>query len=423
MPNWKKVIVSGSDANLKSINVATNVVAQSFTGSLQGTASYASQALSSSYAVSSSYSEYAETASYATQFNVATALTASGLYYPTANGPDGSFLQTNAQGVLSFSYINASSQTVANPTLATIVRGTPLYVSGSTGSNPNVYPADASDSTKMPVIYIAGDDILAGQTGPGIMLGQIDGVNTLAYPVGTEIYVAPGGGWTATRPTGSAIVQVLGYVTKQATNGKGVVLNPGPANLPNLNSGSIWVGNNNSAPTAVLTSSLSVLSSSYASNADLFDGQNSSIFATTGSNIFKGLQTISGSLQVTGSLGVGTTASATIGRIDASNDVVAYATSDINLKENITPISDALYKITKVSGYEFDWKQDEELIQLHGFSGHDVGVIAQEIEEILPEVVTTRDSGYKAVKYEKIVPLLIQCIKELKQEIDSLKNK
>jgi hypothetical protein len=48
--------------------------------------------------------------------------------------------------------------------------------------------------------------------------------------------------------------------------------------------------------------------------------------------------------------------------------------------------------------------------------------MAQEIEEVLPEVVITRDNGYKAVKYEKIVPLLIQCIKELKDEIRDLKS-
>ena len=58
---------------------------------------------------------------------------------------------------------------------------------------------------------------------------------------------------------------------------------------------------------------------------------------------------------------------------------------------------------------------------IHGNTGHDVGVIAQEIEEVLPEVVQTRDNGYKAVKYEKIVPLLIEAIKELKQEIEELK--
>jgi hypothetical protein len=134
--------------------------------------------------------------------------------------------------------------------------------------------------------------------------------------------------------------------------------------------------------------------------------------------------TISGSGGITmgQSLAVGSiNPSATVGRIDASNDVVAFSTSDISFKENIQPIDNALNKIDLIGGYTFDWKSDPELKELHGFEGHDVGVIAQEIESILPEIVTTRDNGYKAVKYEKIVPLLIQAIKELKAEVDSLK--
>ena len=123
-----------------------------------------------------------------------------------------------------------------------------------------------------------------------------------------------------------------------------------------------------------------------------------------------------------GSLVVGNiTASATVGRIDASNDVVAFSTSDIRLKENITPILNPIAKIEAIGGYTFDWKLEHK--DLHGFEGHDVGVIAQEIEVILPEVVTTRDSGYKAVKYEKIVPLLIEAIKDLQKQIDELKSK
>ncbi len=59
---------------------------------------------------------------------------------------------------------------------------------------------------------------------------------------------------------------------------------------------------------------------------------------------------------------------------------------------------------------------------LHGNEGHDIGVIAQEIEAILPEVVTTRDTGYKAVKYEKIVALLIEAIKEQQLEIEEIKR-
>jgi hypothetical protein len=123
-----------------------------------------------------------------------------------------------------------------------------------------------------------------------------------------------------------------------------------------------------------------------------------------------------------GSLAVGNiSASATVGRIDASNDVVAFSTSDIRLKENITPILNPIAKIEAIGGYTFDWKPEHK--DLHGFEGHDIGVIAQEIEAILPEIVTTRDTGYKAVKYEKIVPLLIEAIKDLQKQIDELKSK
>jgi hypothetical protein len=121
-----------------------------------------------------------------------------------------------------------------------------------------------------------------------------------------------------------------------------------------------------------------------------------------------------------GSIAVGTiTNSTTNGRIDASNDIVAYSTSDIRLKDNIKNIDKALDKVNSIQGIEFDWIENEEV---HGNSGHDVGVIAQEIEKVLPDVVTTRDSGYKAVKYEKIVPLLIEAIKDLSKQVDGLKR-
>ena len=128
-----------------------------------------------------------------------------------------------------------------------------------------------------------------------------------------------------------------------------------------------------------------------------------------------------GNLKVTlGSIAVGNISnSATDGRIDASNDVVAYSTSDIRLKDNIKTIDKALDKVNSIQGIEFDWIEKEEV---HGNSGHDIGVIAQEIEKVLPDVVTTRDSGYKAVKYEKIVPLLIEAIKELTNEVSELKR-
>jgi trimeric autotransporter adhesin len=119
------------------------------------------------------------------------------------------------------------------------------------------------------------------------------------------------------------------------------------------------------------------------------------------------------------SLGIGMAASATAGRIDATNDIVAFSSSDIRFKENIKPIENALDKIRKISGNTYDWKAENKAE--HGYEGNDVGVIAQEIEAVLPQLVQTRENGYKAVKYDKLVALLIEGIKEQQLQIEQLR--
>jgi hypothetical protein len=112
----------------------------------------------------------------------------------------------------------------------------------------------------------------------------------------------------------------------------------------------------------------------------------------------------------------------TDGLIRAENDVIAFATSDERLKTNIVNIPNAIDKIKQINGVYFDWipltKEQRKI--LHGNEGHDIGVIAQEIEAILPELVTTRDNGYKAVKYEKLVAVLIEAVKELNEKINKI---
>ena len=105
------------------------------------------------------------------------------------------------------------------------------------------------------------------------------------------------------------------------------------------------------------------------------------------------------------------------GNFRCIGDVIIFASSDARLKKNVKPIENALDKVMQINGVEFDW--DEAAQDVH--KGHDVGVIAQEIEAVLPELVQTRDNGYKAVKYEKLTALLIETVKELKAEIDELK--
>ena len=138
-----------------------------------------------------------------------------------------------------------------------------------------------------------------------------------------------------------------------------------------------------------------------------------------------------------GSFGVGTAASGTTGEIRATNNVTAFY-SDKRLKKNITQIPNALDKVMSISGVTF---QSNEVAAEYGYTDTktQVGVIAQEIEAVLPEIVvpapfdiaqnedgteySKSGENYKTVQYEKLVPLLIEAIKELKAEIEELKKK
>ncbi len=121
------------------------------------------------------------------------------------------------------------------------------------------------------------------------------------------------------------------------------------------------------------------------------------------------------------SLGVGTAGSGTTGEIRATADITAYYSSDERLKENITRIEDPIAKIKAIDGVTFSWKEGYE--DVHSHTGDDTGVIAQQIEAInLPDTVTTRDNGYKAVKYEKLNALLIEGMKAQQAQIDFLQQ-
>ena len=119
-------------------------------------------------------------------------------------------------------------------------------------------------------------------------------------------------------------------------------------------------------------------------------------------------------------------------KLRCTDDIIAYS-SDKRLKENITNIPNALNKIKQINGVYFDWKDKTEELGFYPSQKHDVGVIAQEIQAILPEVVTLAPFDYElgksksgenylTVKYEKIVPLLIEAIKEQQSQIEELKT-
>ena len=112
-------------------------------------------------------------------------------------------------------------------------------------------------------------------------------------------------------------------------------------------------------------------------------------------------------------------ASSTGTSLNVAGDVVGYSSSDIRYKDNVKPIENALDKIDKIKGYTFEWNELS-----HKQTGKkDIGVIAQEVEEILPEIIDTRDNGYKAVDYPKLTALLIQSVKEQQIIINDLKSR
>ena len=102
----------------------------------------------------------------------------------------------------------------------------------------------------------------------------------------------------------------------------------------------------------------------------------------------------------------------TNGDFKAAGDVVAY--SDARLKENVETIDNALDKVLAMRGVSYNRIADED-------KSRKIGVIAQEVEQVLPEVVSQEGDGMKSVAYGNIVGVLIEAIKEQQKQIDELK--
>jgi hypothetical protein len=86
-------------------------------------------------------------------------------------------------------------------------------------------------------------------------------------------------------------------------------------------------------------------------------------------------------------------------------------TSDGRLKKNIMPITSALSKVLSLEGVTYDWRR-EEFPERNFLAGKQYGLIAQELEKIIPELVDTDEEGWKSIEYSHLVPVLIEAIKE-----------
>ena len=102
------------------------------------------------------------------------------------------------------------------------------------------------------------------------------------------------------------------------------------------------------------------------------------------------------------------------GDLSATGDIIAFAPSDERLKDNIIQIDSALAKTLALRGVTFEWNNNSNR------SGKDVGLIAQDVQKQIPEAVTTRQDGYLGMQYDKVIPVLVEAIRELNAKVDKL---
>jgi len=193
MPNWKKVIVSGSNAVLNNITSSGNI-------SSSGTATF-------------------------------NALVAAGLTYPTTDGDDGNVLMTDGAGGLTLQS-NVNYVNVKNVHGDTLAKGTPVHATGTSGNTPEVIAASSSVAASMPATFVLAEQLTNGSEGRAILSGFLNGLNTSnGFTEGDVLYVGPDGGYTPDKPTGTNLIQNIAIVGKiDASNGSIFVYGSGRSN-------------------------------------------------------------------------------------------------------------------------------------------------------------------------------------------------
>jgi len=135
-----------------------------------------------------------------------------------------------------------------------------------------------------------------------------------------------------------------------------------------------------------------------------------------------GFPTATDKLQVFGDVRVGTTGTnGCVKRFDGTG-LIGTCSSDRRLKKNITPFAPALDKLTALQPVHYYWRASD-FPERHFGNSQTYGLIAQDVEQVLPEIVATDSDGYKAIDYSKLPLLTIQAMKELKAENDALKQR
>lgn len=319
------------------------------------------------------------------------------------------------------SSIRSTNLTLGGQITANGSTGTSGFLLTSGGASTNAYwataPSTVAGSTTQ--IQYNNSGTLAGAAGltwtnssNSLALGASGKISFGNSTVNTTISADNLTFWSGSRLGifGPAGIQLGGTLQANGSDGTaGYILTSGGAST-----NAYWA----TAPSSVAGSNTQI----QYNNSDTLAASAALTFNNTTNSV-----SVSNSATISGALGVGTAASSTAGEIRATNNITAYYSSDARLKENVRPITNALEDLLKLRGVRFDWT-DDFIQKSGGEDGYfvrkqDVGIIAQELEAVLPELVIDRQDGFKAVKYDRIVALLIEAVKELKIEVDLLKQK
>ena len=272
--------------------------------------------------------------------------------------------------------------------------GTSLYVNGSVG----IGTTNPAPGIKLDVV---GGEIRAGRIDTNEEGGQVSfsraSDNLTAWYI--DVY-----GSTSTPSL--RFIDVSNSAIRSVIDGSGNFLinaasATGTSSQPLQVSGGAYVSGNLGVGATNPTSTLHVVGTSLVTGISTFSDTTDSSSTTTGSLQTRGGLAVAKNIIV----GVGISAAGIITCSDLNS------TSDINLKTNIKPIQNPIEKILKIEGVNFDWKQDNR---------KSMGVVAQNIEEVLPELVSGGDT--KTVNYNGLIGLLIEAIKDQQKQIDELKD-
>lgn len=343
--------------------------------------------------------------------------------------------RSDASGYTYFGYINSSTSNSENPTVSQVIvtNGSDnFYRKASISHLTSAVQSSASGTWGISIsggltgtapnlgYAVSGQNIdYSGQGGPQI-LGQGSGASMISFHrpgsyainfgLGTDNQLRTGG-WSR---GGNYVILDSGNYSSYALPLSGGTM-----------SGVIYGGSG--------VSSLVIGQYGGATRGYLYNDTSGFGLLTSGGGWALRVDQGTANIYIPGSLGVGTTASGTGGEIRATNEITAFY-SDVRLKTDIEKISNASQKLKSINGILY---KNNELAKSFGFTKEDrqVGVFAQDVLSVLPEAVrhapfdiaqdgsSKSGENYLTVKYELLVPLLIEALKEALERIEKLENK